>query len=290
MSPRVVRWPLALYPRAWRERYGRELALLTEDLIADGRTRPLRLGFNLVVGATRERCRVIARAQTAVLATSAVMVVVAGIVSGIKDRTLSKGKVMTPYVFTHAVGIIYTLVIVCWYVMELTAYLWSRGKQPNAVRIPQPLYWTIASIGLAGVITWMIVAPRVAPAADMHPAVVSFWIGIGLLVIGVALRGWCFWALGPNYKRGVIVSPDQTLVTRGPYRFMRHPYYASGLLIAIAVGAVFGNWLSLGILAAFVGAIFAWRIRVEERALFSMLGERYRAYATPRKRLVPLVW
>jgi protein-S-isoprenylcysteine O-methyltransferase Ste14 len=33
-----------------------------------------------------------------------------------------------------------------------------------------------------------------------------------------------------------------------------------------------------------------WRIRVEENALLTTLGDRYRSYASGTKRLVPLVW
>jgi protein-S-isoprenylcysteine O-methyltransferase Ste14 len=33
-----------------------------------------------------------------------------------------------------------------------------------------------------------------------------------------------------------------------------------------------------------------WRIHVEESALMTTLGDRYRAYAVQHKRLVPLVW
>ena len=37
-------------------------------------------------------------------------------------------------------------------------------------------------------------------------------------------------------------------------------------------------------------AIIAWRIIIEETALLSALGDRYRYYALHHKRLIPLVW
>jgi protein-S-isoprenylcysteine O-methyltransferase Ste14 len=36
--------------------------------------------------------------------------------------------------------------------------------------------------------------------------------------------------------------------------------------------------------------VIVWRIRIEERALLTTLDDRYRRYATQRKRLIPLVW
>jgi hypothetical protein len=52
-------WPVrrlvALYPRAWRDRYGAEVAGLAEELIREGRTTPLRAGLDLAGGAAIER-------------------------------------------------------------------------------------------------------------------------------------------------------------------------------------------------------------------------------------------
>ncbi len=48
---------LAFYPTAWRKRYGREAAVVIDDLLADGRARPARLAANLVAAAIRERAR-----------------------------------------------------------------------------------------------------------------------------------------------------------------------------------------------------------------------------------------
>jgi hypothetical protein len=71
MSHRVLRSLLQLYPRAWRARYGAELATLADELISAGDRTPLRTMANLVAGAAVERTRVLARSRRAVLATGA---------------------------------------------------------------------------------------------------------------------------------------------------------------------------------------------------------------------------
>ncbi len=60
MNRRLVRRLLRLYPRAWRERYGSELASLADELISAGETTPLRAGLNLFAGAAVERWRALA--------------------------------------------------------------------------------------------------------------------------------------------------------------------------------------------------------------------------------------
>jgi hypothetical protein len=50
MNRHLARWPLALYPHAWRDRCGPETASLTSELISAGETTPLRAGL------ARSRC------------------------------------------------------------------------------------------------------------------------------------------------------------------------------------------------------------------------------------------
>ena len=71
MNRRVTRLLLALYPRAWRDRYGAEVASLTDELIRAGETTPLPAGLNLVAGAAAERARALAGSRSALAVTSA---------------------------------------------------------------------------------------------------------------------------------------------------------------------------------------------------------------------------
>jgi hypothetical protein len=75
MNRRVTRWLLALYPRAWRDRYGAEVVSLTDELIRAGETTPLPAGLNLVAGAAVERARALAGSRSALLVSSAVVIV-----------------------------------------------------------------------------------------------------------------------------------------------------------------------------------------------------------------------
>lgn len=67
---RRIRWLLALYPRAWRNRYGREVASLAEELVRAGDTTPRRAALNLAVAAAVERGRAVSRATAAMLAAA----------------------------------------------------------------------------------------------------------------------------------------------------------------------------------------------------------------------------
>jgi hypothetical protein len=65
MNRHLLRALLALYPRSWRDRYGAELASLTEELIRAGEIAPLPAMVNLAGGAALERGRVLVGSRRA---------------------------------------------------------------------------------------------------------------------------------------------------------------------------------------------------------------------------------
>ena len=75
MNHRVTRLLLALYPRAWRDRYGAEVTSLTDELIRAGETTPLPAGLNLVAGAMMERARELAGSRNALAVMSAAVII-----------------------------------------------------------------------------------------------------------------------------------------------------------------------------------------------------------------------
>ena len=86
----------------------------------------------------------------------------------------------------------------------------------------------------------------------------------GLLQLG---RLWVIASLGRRWTTRVIVVPGAPLVTRGPYRFLRHPNYLVVALEIPVLPLAFGAWhiaLAFGLANL---ALLAQRIRVEERAL-----------------------
>ena len=117
-----------------------------------------------------------------------------------------------------------------------------------------------------------------------------FWIGVGALASGSLLRRHCFRMLGSSFTGAVIVRSDQRVVERGAYRFVRHPSYTAGMVLFAGIGIALGNWISLAVLVAAVAIVYAYRVRIEERALATTIGEPYLHYMTRTKRFVPFLF
>lgn len=81
------------------------------------------------------------------------------------------------------------------------------------------------------------------------------------------LRGWVLGSLGARWTTRIIVVPGETLVRRGPYRWLPHPNY----LVVSGEIAVLPLTLGLGWYAALFsvlnGAMLFVRIRAENQAL-----------------------
>ncbi len=197
---------------------------------------------------------------------------------------------MKPYFETHGVGGLYVVLVLGWYLMEIIEFCQQRHWRPGAAAIGPRGYWAAFGGYVAAVVTMLLLAPRIAPGAAIGHGAVLFTVGIVMLVAGAGLRVWSFWVLGQYFTFSVKVSPDQPVVTTGPYRLLSHPGYAGGLLATTGIGVEYGNWVSLATVAVLTLAMIVWRIRIEERALLTTLNGRYRAYSAQHKRLVPLVW
>ncbi|MGN6326854.1 methyltransferase family protein [Pseudolysinimonas sp.] len=117
-----------------------------------------------------------------------------------------------------------------------------------------------------------------------------FVVGAVLIALGLALRIWAVIVLGRAFTVEVRVREGQAVVDRGPYRAVRHPSYTGLLLVFLGTGVALGDVLSILIAGVPTAAAIVVRIRVEEAALLSAIGEPYRRFAATRKRLIPFVW
>jgi methyltransferase len=92
----------------------------------------------------------------------------------------------------------------------------------------------------------------------------------GLLAAYAALqlfRVWILATLGRRWTTRIITVPGETLVARGPYRFVKHPNYLLVLLeMPLLPLALNLPWLAV-IFGLLNVAMLAWRIRVENAAL-----------------------
>lgn len=265
---------LALYPRAWRDRYGDEVAYLVEKLVTTGETTPRRAALDLAAGAVVQRWRAVVRHRVLVPVAVALTILIGLATVSLAVSYAVRGRAQ-PYFGAHLVGLLLVCVEVLWLALEVVAFVSGPrpGEWPVGARA-----WTAVGACLVGATVAITLAPAAVPKAAVHPGGVAFVVGMVILSAGVGLRWW-----------SLRVDVDATKPA-GPYRLLRHPQRAGVLVATAGIGMASANWVGLAIMMVLPLALLVWRVRLAENALAADLGERYRDYAGERKRLVPLIW
>jgi protein-S-isoprenylcysteine O-methyltransferase len=100
-------------------------------------------------------------------------------------------------------------------------------------------------------------------------------VGVGLMVLGLAIRLCSMNTLGVFYTRSLRVSEGQAIVESGPYRWIRHPGYLGSLLVWLGLPISLANWMAAGGVLVLMGAAYARRIRAGEAMLVEGFGSEY---------------
>lgn len=112
------------------------------------------------------------------------------------------------------------------------------------------------------------------------------WLGAGIGIFAVGLIYWTLAHLGRNLTNTVVVRSTATLVTTGPYRFVRHPFYVAGAIWMIGISFLAANWF-LGLSGLLLILVLVLRTPTEEQKLIEKFGDEYRAYVATTGRFFP---
>lgn len=195
--------------------------------------------------------------------------------------------VMKPYFISNpGATILFVGTCAVWGLVEIRQLL---RRRPGATVGNRGSHLVIALTVGAAIILAALARTKV-PSTAFPSGATSFGIGLAIMWAGIALRWWSISTLGRFFTADVMTSPDQPVITSGPYSVVRHPSYTGMLLVLCGLGVMFANWLSIAALIVLPLIGLGYRIYVEEAALSASLGEAYRSYAASHKRLIPFVW
>jgi protein-S-isoprenylcysteine O-methyltransferase Ste14 len=178
---------------------------------------------------------------------------------------------------------------VSWILPEVIAWRVKRSSDSSKARDQ-------GSLNLIAVLWWVGMAMDFSLSLLLPQAAISwkrtslFFVGICLMLLGIALRWYSAAVLGKYFTFDVAIQSGQVLIEVGPYRYIRHPSYSGALLTLLGFGLALGNWAGLAATLSCMGFAYAYRIPVEEAALASALGESYKQYMRRTWRLVPFVF
>lgn len=109
----------------------------------------------------------------------------------------------------------------------------------------------------------------------------------------IVSNGLMFWVLKTNPYSSAAVEVQKErghkVITTGPYRYVRHPMYVGGVLMAISTPLALGSIITFIPVVIMTAAVVV-RTCLEDKTLHEEL-DGYAAYAeTVKYRLIPGVW
>jgi protein-S-isoprenylcysteine O-methyltransferase Ste14 len=164
----------------------------------------------------------------------------------------------------------------------------STGESLDRWQEGPLILFTLRPIGIAtmlGLFAYMI-NPAWMAWSSMPLPVWLRWTGVAVGFLGGSLLVWTLRSIGKNLTDTVVTRRDHTLVTKGPYRWVRHPFYDAVALSVVANALVAANWFLLagGILTL---ALIVLRTGREEERLVARFGDSYRDYTARTGRFLP---
>src|SRR5918994_7249228 len=204
---------------------------------------------------------------------------------------VSAGTLLWPAGWTFmALFFGFALAIVVWLARKEPELLAERMSSP--MQRGQPLWDKVFVVAVMVLfVAWLILMPL--DAVRFGWSEVPEWLQI-FGALGVVLSFYImFLTFRENAYLAMVVKVQQergqSVVSTGPYRYVRHPMYASTLLFFPGSALLLGSWWGL-LLCTVVLGLLVWRIPLEERMLENGL-DGYDEYARKvRYRLIPRVW
>ena len=143
-----------------------------------------------------------------------------------------------------------------------------------------------AKLVIAQVIIGLLVLLSIVALYDQPTVPQS--VGIGLICLSLAIFWWAVRATRQAQLRAVFTKEmPQSLVTTGPYAYVRHPFYTSYLTFWL--GLAFASWSIIGAALFISTFVIYWRAAGAEEAKFMTtdMAEAYREFAATRSRFFP---
>ena len=188
-------------------------------------------------------------------------------------------------VFHATFDILFVFLIAVRVYYHSKARTWQRGPAPDGA-IVLILRVLVGTPLLVGIFVY-VVRPQILDWSSFPLGPSWRWAGAGIFGVSLPLLIWVQQSLGTNFSPELRIRSDQTLVTSGPYRYVRHPMYTLLLLMFAGMGLLTANWFIGGVGVFAIAVIMLSRTPREEEMMVKAFGDQYRRYAQTTGKFIP---
>ncbi|HEY8054119.1 MAG: methyltransferase family protein [Steroidobacterales bacterium] len=186
-----------------------------------------------------------------------------------------------PTIYRHVIGLLWLAWAVYWMVSSVRIKTAVR-RESRASRLAH-----VIPLVVGGVLIGWRDLPWGALNLHLLPhSFAAYWIGLALLVAGLAFAVWARVHLGRNWSASVTVKEGHELIRSGPYACVRHPIY-TGLITAVLGTAIISGTVRAALGLVIIVLSLLRKLRTEEGFMRETFPGDYERYAAQVPALIP---
>jgi protein-S-isoprenylcysteine O-methyltransferase Ste14 len=114
------------------------------------------------------------------------------------------------------------------------------------------------------------------------------YIGLAVYLVFSWIQVWSFKSLGDNYSQDIMIKKKHELITKGPFKLIRHPQYMCQILLDLGATAATLGYV-VGLLALIEIPIYIMRALVEDKLLSKYFAENFSDYKKKSGFMIPFI-
>jgi len=187
------------------------------------------------------------------------------------------------------VGFILVSLLANWTEMFYTGSMKPRRVKKLGETPRQNLYEALMAVRFTAGILLYPLADRRSLGTFADSSALRY-VGLLLYIVGYSISNWAIIRLGRNWGGTIAIHEDHSLVTNGPYTYLRHPHYFGVLLAGFGSAMVFRSWIGILVTSTIDLVYFSMRITSEEKMLLEEFGKEWQEYKRRTWRLFPMLY
>ena len=114
------------------------------------------------------------------------------------------------------------------------------------------------------------------------------YIGLVIYLVFSWIQVWSFKTLGDNYSQDIMIKKNHELITKGPFKLIRHPQYLCQILLDIGATAATLSYI-VGVFALIEIPIYIMRASMEDKLLAKHFAEKFSEYKKKSGFMIPFI-
>jgi protein-S-isoprenylcysteine O-methyltransferase Ste14 len=114
------------------------------------------------------------------------------------------------------------------------------------------------------------------------------YIGLAVYLVFSWVQVWSFKTLGDNYSQEIMIKKNHELITKGPFKIIRHPQYICQILLNLGATAATFSYI-VGFFTLIEIPIYIMRASLEDKLLAKYFTEKFSDYKKKSGFMIPFI-